>query len=532
MIEAIESFIDKRLTKIDAMRTASDSTFDHKFFIKKRNVVTLLVNKCVKAINDENDKIIRAGGTPTLKITAKDIKNLAESPVYRRIYNKTNIGNKITNIFGNKRKIKIKQQSGTTILITFKSGRYAETRTTAKGTEQNKIVRVMEILYFDAMSEMKKEIGKKLKLKATGMFSGNAPAKFATGRHPGLRAHGVVGATTSGAQTTIGVQALAEGYDQGVLDVIRELQEDYPEKFGPGGDDFGALGYMQSEVFNPLSIKYNLKDIQDYTTMSLDRGIVVEVEYGDASHNSKMADYDKDGIQKAADDHIASLIKALGFTGPNARANINEISHLKGSNSFIEKAKIMGQNAVLHNLIPLTKSGKLDMRFKANKSLSVKARKEAVKKINKGLVKNKKDSSKKIVQKMGAAGTIRKIKNKDKSSAGMMGIGVKGATTSPIALKELIQAQLSERLLDNMGTPALVNRTGRLRRSAQVQNVMVGPKGGTEVQYTYMKDPYATFEPGGDMGSRDRDPRKLIGGTIREIAMELTGNKFIRTRSL
>ena len=113
-----------------------------------------------------------------------------------------------------------------------------------------------------------------------------------------------------------------------------------------------------------------------------------------------------------------------------------------------------------------------------------------------------------------------------------MAMGVKGATTSPIALKELIQAQLAERVLDNMGTPALVNRTGRLRRSAQVQNVMVGPRGGTEVQYTYMKDPYATFEPGGDMGSRDRDPRKLIGGTIREIAMELTGNKFIRTRSL
>ena len=47
-----------------------------------------------------------------------------------------------------------------------------------------------------------------------------------------------------------------------------------------------------------------------------------------------------------------------------------------------------------------------------------------------------------------------------------------------------------------------------------------------------MKDPYATFEPGGKMGSRDRDPRKLIGGTIREIAMEITGNKFIRTRSM
>ena len=83
-----------------------------------------------------------------------------------------------------------------------------------------------------------------------------------------------------------------------------------------------------------------------------------------------------------------------------------------------------------------------------------------------------------------------------------------------------------------MVAPALQNRTGRFRRSAQVENVMVGPRGGTEVQYTYMKDPYSTFEPGGKMGSTDRDPRRLIGGTIREIATELTGNKFIRTRSL
>ena len=81
-----------------------------------------------------------------------------------------------------------------------------------------------------------------------------------------------------------------------------------------------------------------------------------------------------------------------------------------------------------------------------------------------------------------------------------------------------------------MQPPALRNRTGRFRQSAEVTNVTIGPRGGTDIDYTYMRDPYQVFEPGGKMGSRNRDPRKLIGGTVREIAIQITGNKFIRTR--
>ena len=101
---------------------------------------------------------------------------------------------------------------------------------------------------------------------------------------------------------------------------------------------------------------------------------------------------------------------------------------------------------------------------------------------------------------------------------------------SAVALKELINQALPEVMLLKMNSPALINRTGRFRQSAEVTNVNIGPRGGTQIDYTYMKDPYQTFEPGGDMGSRNRDPRRLIGGSIREIATQLTGNKFITTR--
>jgi hypothetical protein len=83
-----------------------------------------------------------------------------------------------------------------------------------------------------------------------------------------------------------------------------------------------------------------------------------------------------------------------------------------------------------------------------------------------------------------------------------------------------------------MQLPKLRNRTGRFRNSAQVTNVMVGPRGGTHIEYTYMKNPYQTFEPGGRQGSVNRDPRRLIGGTVREIAQELMGKRFVKVRSV
>lgn len=194
----------------------------------------------------------------------------------------------------------------------------------------------------------------------------------------------------------------------------------------------------------------------------------------------------------------------------------------QSSSSFKEDYQRTVPGLIIDKL--LKKDGTPDMRFKANKALIQKAKRKDRKRSNTDAGFSLKGESKKRISKAGAL-TVSALAKKGSKKASRN-------TTSPIALKELIQAQLAERLLSNMVAPALQNRTGRFRRSAQVENVMVGPRGGTEVQYTYMKDPYSTFEPGGKMGSTDRDPRKLIGGTIREIATELTGNKFIRTRSL
>ena len=66
--------------------------------------------------------------------------------------------------------------------------------------------------------------------------------------------------------------------------------------------------------------------------------------------------------------------------------------------------------------------------------------------------------------------------------------------------------------------------------SAEVLNVTMGKKGGLNIDYTYQKDPYQVFEPGGRLHTRSRDPQRLMGGSIREIAQELVGKRYIRTR--
>jgi hypothetical protein len=51
--------------------------------------------------------------------------------------------------------------------------------------------------------------------------------------------------------------------------------------------------------------------------------------------------------------------------------------------------------------------------------------------------------------------------------------------------------------------------------------------------YTYDKEPYQVFEMGvgkAPWASNDRDPRKLIDASIREIAMELALGRFYTRR--
>ena len=87
---------------------------------------------------------------------------------------------------------------------------------------------------------------------------------------------------------------------------------------------------------------------------------------------------------------------------------------------------------------------------------------------------------------------------------------------------------LQYRWLVNPSIPFAVpfNRGVRLTSLTEHKKV----QGGLQVNYTYEKYPYQTFEPGFEKGSVFRDPRKLIEESIRDIMIERKQTRFLNFR--
>lgn len=99
------------------------------------------------------------------------------------------------------------------------------------------------------------------------------------------------------------------------------------------------------------------------------------------------------------------------------------------------------------------------------------------------------------------------------------------------SLQNLLNAQLVERVKENMGTgdrkDILNLRSGRFAESAKVERLTESRTGMITAFYTYMRNPYGTFSEGGQQQSpRSRDPKLLISKSIREIAQTQMQNRL------
>lgn len=102
--------------------------------------------------------------------------------------------------------------------------------------------------------------------------------------------------------------------------------------------------------------------------------------------------------------------------------------------------------------------------------------------------------------------------------------------SSPLHLMVAINKKLPQVVAQNMQSPALNYRTGRFSSSVKVTDVVRTPRGYPSFGYTYDKFPYQTFEVGHAQGDPERDPRKLINQSIREIAAEMAIGRFFTRR--
>lgn len=106
----------------------------------------------------------------------------------------------------------------------------------------------------------------------------------------------------------------------------------------------------------------------------------------------------------------------------------------------------------------------------------------------------------------------------------------KGVSVLPVHLMSLLNKDLPATVAKNMDSPRLNYETGRFASSVKITDIVQTPQGYPSIGYTYMKYPYQTFEPGYAQGDIDRDPRKLIDYSIREIAVQYAIGRFYTRR--
>ena len=153
-----------------------------------------------------------------------------------------------------------------------------------------------------------------------------------------------------------------------------------------------------------------------------------------------------------------------------------------------------------------------------------------LKKLTKNNTKEKKSSGKKqtvpISPKRNRRGAVRQAAV---STKGLERLNKQNSSESAVSLLALLSQKITQTVAENMNYPALRYRTGRFARSVKITDIALTARGYPSIGYTYMKRPYQTFE-NADKWGLQRDPRKLIDSSIREIAAQLLVGRFYTRR--
>ena len=189
------------------------------------------------------------------------------------------------------------------------------------------------------------------------------------------------------------------------------------------------------------------------------------------------------------------------------------ITGLKGSRSIEEVEELKINQRVLQEFAKKT-------NIKTSKIVKPKLEKRSAK-LSGSKRKNK------VVNGKIAAVAVPRAKMKQRKPAS------KGIPGSPLALIGLINKRLPDTVRKNMNPPALENRTGRFVDSIKLTDITKTPQGFPRIGYTYAKNPYQVYEMGvgsAPWATPERDPRKLIDRSIREIAAQFAIGRFYTRR--
>jgi hypothetical protein len=108
------------------------------------------------------------------------------------------------------------------------------------------------------------------------------------------------------------------------------------------------------------------------------------------------------------------------------------------------------------------------------------------------------------------------------------------ARTNWSSLIGIINAKLPQKVITNMGTPGLVNRTGTFANSTKVINIQTTKEGYPSIVFDYQRSPYDVFDKTkgkAPWNTPARDPRALVDRSVREIVREMAIGRFFTRRA-
>ena len=240
----------------------------------------------------------------------------------------------------------------------------------------------------------------------------------------------------------------------------------------------------------------------------VDAGAALIITALDASENAKRGSIEK----REMDNLLNALEKAVQqHLGPQEYLDFVGSSTLKAKMSKVAIDKFVN-NLVAHKNLKIKK--KISPKLKATK-LSSSANSPAEKTRQ---VKGK-----------GRRPNVAKGRMASAAAAGAGAAGKGGrkerAKHSKVSLTSflaILNAQMQKTVAKNMGSPRLNNQTGTFLSSIRAVDINTTARGFPSVGYTYEKRPYQVFEStsGSRFASSERDPRRLIEQSIREIAAQ------------
>jgi hypothetical protein len=546
MIKAIKDRFTKILDDMDEERAASNLNFRHEIKIHTKEIYNVWCNR-IRTIEKERGI--------SLGLNDKDVK-IALGPCVHKVFKRTNIHKILRRevAYG----LNKEGEAGTLIVSDGPEGGYltielvtgAYYQKTRKGTKEGKAKRpyrfnekqgVIQYLFKELYYEMGDEINKTKAFEKIAQDSASQLLpNFAT--KGDIMAHGDLDPMQGVDQPTIANIALKRGAPKSD-DLKDDLQRDFFADVTSHDADketkmlAKAASQMVDTYVDSLEREYKINDNIDYDEMDINRKFIVRGHYTDRTGNKNpaMAHYDKGRFSKNGGGilgHMYSLDQKLKNKFlDEAKHNTEEYAKLEGSPSYRKAQDRLAKKVAILGLVGAvqqTARKSPDLRLKVNKKLLQEAKDVKRKSRKKTNVKRTGKSKKSTGKRVAAQGIVV---GKGVSAARGKGKVDSAAGSNPLALKNLLNEVLPQEVAKRMQSPALNYRTGRFANSAEVTEVLMGPRGGLQsIDYTYRRNPYETFEPGGKQGSIQRDPRKLIGGTIRELAQGIIGRKMIPTR--